>query len=81
MQFITDFINSISEKVASAFDFFEQLIDNLLLLFDYIGLAATNAYALVDSLPDFLKAFGLITILVSVLFTILGRSTGGSKSE
>lgn len=81
MQFITDFINSITDKIGAVFDFFESLIRNLLLMFDYIGLAATNAYALVDSLPDWLKAFGLVTVLVSILFTILGRSTGGAKND
>lgn len=81
MQFITDFINSITDKIGAVFDFFEQLIGNLLLMFDYISLAATNAYALVDSLPDWLKAFGLVTVLVSILFTILGRSTGGAKND
>lgn len=81
MQFITDFINSITDKIGAVFDFFESLIRNLLLLFDYIGLAATNAYALVDSLPDWLKSFGIVTVLVSVLYIILGRSTGGGKSE
>ncbi len=81
MQFITDFINSITDKIGAVFDFFESLIRNLLLMFDYIGLAATNAYALVDSLPDWLKAFGLVTVLVSILFTVLGRSTGGAKSD
>lgn len=81
MQFITDFINSFSEKITAVFDFFEQLISNLLLLFEYIGIAGTNAYALVDSLPDWLKAFGLITVLVSILFTILGRTTGGAKND
>ena len=81
MQFITDFINSITEKIASVFDFFQQLLDNLLMLFDYIGVAAKNAYALVDSMPTWIQAFGTITILVSILFAILGRSTGGAKNE
>lgn len=81
MQFIQDFINSFSEKITAVFDFFENLIDNTVLLFEYIGVASNNAYALVDSLPDWLQAFGLITVLVSVLFTILGRSTGGAKND
>lgn len=81
MQFITDFINSITEKFASVFDFFQQLLDNLFMLFEYIGVAAKNAYALVDSMPTWIQAFGTITILVSILFAILGRSTGGAKNE
>lgn len=81
MQFIYDAINWISEKITAVFDFFEGLIDNFLMLFEYIGVAAKNAYALVDSMPTWIQAFGTITILVSILFTIVGRSTGGAKND
>ena len=63
------------------YGFFSGFIDNLVQLFKYIGLAATTAYNLVASLPPWLQAFGTATVLVSVLFMILGRTTGGSKSE
>ena len=81
MQFIYDDINWLYEKITAVFDFFEGLIDNFLMLFEYIGVAAKNAYALVDSMPTWIQAFGTITILVSILFTIVGRSTGGAKND
>lgn len=65
----------------TVFDFFKQLIANLMMLFEYIGLASTTAYNLVASLPTWLQAFGTATILISVLYLILGRSTGGDKSD
>lgn len=65
----------------TVFDFFKQLISNLMMLFEYIGLAATTAYNLVASLPTWLQAFGTATILISILYLILGRSTGGDKSD
>lgn len=65
----------------TVFDFFKQLVSNLSTLMQYISLASTTAYNLVASLPSWLQAFGTATILISVLYLILGRSTGGDKSD
>lgn len=81
MEFITQFIDSISSMLSAVWDFFSGLIDNFIQLFEYIGVAAKLAYNLVGSLPSWLSAFGLATVLISVIFIILGRQTGGQKSE
>lgn len=81
MQFIIDFIDSISSMISGVWDFFGGLIQNFIQFFEYIGTAAKLAYNLVNSLPTWLSAFGLATVLISVIFMILGRSTGGQKSE
>ena len=81
MDFIIDFIDSISSMLGTAWDFLTGLVDNFIQLFEYLGVAAGLAYNLVGSLPTWLSAFGLATILISVIFMILGRQTGGSKSE
>lgn len=81
MQFIIDFIDSISSMISGLWDFFGGLIQNFIQFFEYIGTAAKLAYNLVNSLPTWLSAFGLATVLISVIFMILGRSTGGQKSE
>ena len=49
------------------------------MLVEYIGLASTTAYNLVASLPTWLQAFATATILVSILYLILGRETGGNS--
>ena len=81
MEFIQNFIDWFTNMFDTIYGFFSGFIDNLVQLFKYIGLAATTAYNLVASLPPWLQAFGTATVLVSVLFMILGRTTGGSKSE
>ena len=79
MQYIIDFIGSLSDMLKSIWDFFLSTLDNLMMLFDYLGIVAQLCYDLIDSLPSWLKSFGLLTVLVSVLYMILGRPTGGSK--
>ncbi len=81
MQFILDFIDSISSMFSAVWDFFGGLLDNFIQFFEYLGTAAKLAYNLVNSLPTWLSAFGLATVLISVIFMVLGRSTGGQKSE
>lgn len=67
--------------LTTVWDFFTGFIDNFIQLFKYLGVAAGLAYNLVGSLPTWLSAFGLATILISIIFIILGRETGGSKSD
>lgn len=81
MQFITDFIDWIKNLIDSVVDFFTGFIENLVLLFKYIGIAANMAYDLIAGLPDWLQVFGTVTVVVSVIFMILGRETGGDKSD
>ncbi len=81
MQFITDFIDWIKNLIDTVVDFFTGFIENLVLLFKYIGIAANMAYDLIAGLPDWLQVFGTVTIVVSVIFMILGRETGGDKSD
>jgi uncharacterized protein involved in cysteine biosynthesis len=81
MEFITNFIDWIKNLIDSVVDFFTGFVENLVLLFKYIGIAANMAYDLIAGLPDWLQVFGTVTIIVSVIFMILGRDTGGDKSD
>lgn len=79
MQFITDFIDWITSTFQSIWDFFTGFIDSILMLFDYLGIVADLCYNLIGSMPSWLQVFGTITILISVLYIVLGRQTGGQK--
>lgn len=81
MESILQFLESIGSAVDTAVNFFKQLINNLHMLVEYIGLAASTSYNLVASLPTWLQAFGTATVLICVLYLILGRQTGGGKSD
>ncbi len=81
MQFIIDFVDWIKNLIDTVVDFVTGFIENLVLLFKYIGIAANLAYDLIAGLPTWLQVFGTVTIVVSVIFMILGRETGGDKSD
>lgn len=79
MQYIINFIDWITNTITSLWDLLVGLIENLILLVEYIGIAAELAFNIIGTLPDWLQAFGFITITVSILYMILGRNTGGTK--
>lgn len=81
MEFLNNFIDGLTGIIETVYGFFSGFIDNSIMLFKYIGIASTTAYNLVASLPTWLQAFGTVTVLISVIFMILGRETGGDKSD
>lgn len=81
MEFFTNFIDWFKNIIDTVWGFLTGFIENLVLLFKYIGIASKMAYDLIAGLPDWLQVFGTVTILVSVIFMILGRETGGDKSD
>lgn len=79
MQAIIDAFNWIIDTIKTLMEFVTSFFSNLGMLAKYIGLVATMCYDLVATLPPWLQAFGTLTILVCVLYMILGRQTGGQK--
>ena len=79
MDAILDWFDWFSEVITSVFDWFSDFLENLLNLFKYLGQAVELTGGIISTLPDWLQVFGTITITVSVIFIILGRSTGGKK--
>ena len=77
MDFLFSFVDFITNTINSVWSFFTGIVDNTILLLKYIGVASRMAYQLVDTLPAWLKAFGTVTVIVSILYMILGRNTGG----
>lgn len=80
MQFLIDFVDSISSMFQGVWDFLSHMFQSYITVYKYIGNGVKLAYNLISSLPVWLTAFGLATIGVSVVFVILGWSTGGKKS-
>lgn len=79
MEYILNFVDWMKNLFETIFGFFTGFLDKLTLAFQYIKLAGNVAYDMIDSLPDFLKVFATITIVISVLYIVLGRETGGVK--
>lgn len=70
-----DYISGIIDKVSN---FLQSFFESFLKFFKYLGFALTSAYQLVDTLPAFIKVFGTCTVIILVLYMVLGRSAGGS---
>ncbi len=78
MEFLQNFIDGLVGVIEGVWNFFGGIINNLAMLVQYIGLAATTCYNLIASLPTWLQASATATILISILYMILGRTAGGS---
>lgn len=81
MGFLIDFFKWLGDLITSLFDFFLNLVSNLGMLVQYLGVAATLCYNFIATLPSWLQGFATITVVASVLFMILGRSGGGKHSD
>lgn len=79
MQYIIDFVDFIYNTIMSLWDMLVSFIQNLVLLLEYLGVVASICYSAIATMPSWLQAFGTVTIIVSVLYMILGRSSGGTK--
>lgn len=79
MDAIIDFFTWVSDVIESVFNWFTDFLENLMNLFEYLGQATELTGSLISSLPPWLQIFGTITITVSVIYIILGRSSGGKK--
>ena len=79
MNYIIDFIDWLYNTITSIFDFFIGFIENTIMLVEYLGIVANICYSTIATMPVWLQAFATITVVVSVLYMILGRTGGGSK--
>lgn len=79
MAFITEFIDFFVSTITSIWNFVTGLIDSFILFFKYIGFALSTSVKLIYLMPSWLQVFGIITLTVSVLYLLVGRSTGGQK--
>lgn len=79
MGFIVDFFDFIINTITSVWSFFTGLVEDLILFVQYLGMAFTLAGECLLQLPAFIKIFGSITVGVSVMYLIVGRTAGRSS--
>lgn len=80
------FINAIINGFNWFIDFFKTIFDFVVntfttigLAFEYITTIVRLAYNTIATLPNYLQAFGLITISICAIFIVIDRSAGKSK--
>lgn len=81
MQDILAFFDWFGNLCMTIFDFVVGLIEDLITMLEYVGVAATNAFDMIANLPDWMQGFAIITITISIIFVIVGRNAGKSKGE
>lgn len=79
MSAILDWFDWVSDVIESVFGWFTDFLENTMILFKYLGQITDLTGSLITVLPPWLQIFGTITITVSVVYIILGRSSGGRK--
>lgn len=75
---MTKFFDFIYDTITSVWNFFTGFLENTLMLIEYLGVVAQTCYNVIGTMPSWLQAFGTITIIVLILYMILGRNAGGS---
>lgn len=79
MSFILDFIDFLISTIQTIWDFFIQTINDLIsfvqILLSSVGIFVSS----VDTLPYWLRPFGLATIGVCVCYLLVGRDSGKSN--
>ena len=81
MEWLTSWFEWFGDILTSIYDFFVSLIENLIMLFKYIALAFEFSVNFINAMPTWLTSACFATLTVSVLYMILGRSSGGGKSD
>lgn len=74
-----DFFEFIYNTISSVWEFFTSFLDNTLMLLSYLGVVTGICLNIIASMPAWLQTFGTITVMVLVLYMILGRNAGGKS--
>lgn len=77
LETLQNFFDKVSDFFDSVFDFVSSLVSGLINIFKTLPLVSKFASSAVSSLPEFLLAFASITVVISIVYLIVGRSTGG----
>lgn len=76
MKAIINMLKDLIEPILLAFDFLKNMIKSLIDMAQIIPKIQSICMSAIAYLPSWLTAFAIITISVSTLYLIVGRSTG-----
>lgn len=77
LETLQNFFDKVSNFFDSVWQFVSSLVSGLINIFTTLPLISKFATSAIDNLPDFLLAFASITVVISIVYLIVGRSTGG----
>ena len=78
MKAIISGFNWLISTIKQLFSILMSIFSTLAMVFNYLIAIVQIAINTISSFPDWLKAFGLITISISIAYILIGRDTGKS---
>ena len=79
MDAIIDGFNWLIDFFKTIFDFISNIFSTITMAFQYISTIVKLCYKTITTLPNYLQAFGLITISICAIFLVINRNPGKSK--
>lgn len=79
MKAITSGIKWIISFFKDLWEFAESLISGLVLAFRYLFVIVELAIKTIGNFPDWLQAFGIITISLTAMYFVIGRTAGKTE--
>lgn len=78
MSGIINGISTLINTIKMIFSMIMSIISTIVMVFKYLLEIVNLAYVTIATLPDWIKAFALITISISIAYFLIGRETGKS---
>ena len=79
MKAVAQGFNWLIDFFKNLYEFLMTMISGLILAFRYLYKMMGLAIDLILELPDWLQAFGIITISITVMYFVIGRNAGKTE--
>lgn len=67
------------DTITQIWEFFMSMLSGIMLAFRYLFVIMELAIKTIGNLPDWLQAFGIITISITVMYFVIGREAGKTE--
>lgn len=79
MEAIVDAIENLIEFIETLWEFIQSIFAGITVAFDILGRIVTMAIEFLLTWPPYISAFATVTIIISVVYFVIGRETGKTK--
>ena len=81
MQAIFDGFTWLIDFFTQVWEFIGSILSGLVLAFRYVFVIIELSITTIGNLPDWLQAFGIITITITGVYFVIGRNAGKTESD
>lgn len=79
MEAIVDAIDTLINFIETIWEFIQNIFSAITVAFDIIGRVITMAFEFILTMPAFISGFAILTIIISIVYFIIGREAGKSE--